>query len=366
MKSLDVNIIYENPIPQLRSRQAAFPNICQLADGTLLSAMMIGEAFESADGASFLCRSTDGGMTWSAPKRMFDPNQFGRPYSGGSKVTALPDGRVIALGYAHFREDPEMPVGNPATGGLLDDFVFISFSEDQGETWSPLEEIKCAWGPHVEASAPFYVLQDGSLITPITGFPAWDGSMTGPDVGRALRSPDLGKTFNDDPICMDFGKRVTCYEQRMCQLDSGTIINIGWNENIETGERMNNHFTASFDNGETWTAPVPTGIPGQASSVCAIGGEKLLALHAVRRDTDRPGIYGYVVDFSEKTWKIVDEALLWEPAVPMIKDTKMAEIFSFLKFGQPMAIKLADGSILASFWYAQEGQYRTVCMPVEL
>ena len=33
---------------------------------------------------------------------------------------------------------------------------------------------------------------------------------------------------------------------------------------------------------------------------------------------------------------------------------------------QPMAIKLQDGSILVSFWYAQEGQYRTVCMPVEL
>ena len=144
MNVLDLSIIYENPIPQLRSRQAAFPNVCQLADGTLLSAMMIGEAFESADGASFLCRSTDGGKTWSKPQRMFDPNQFGRPYSGGCKVTALPDGRVIALGYGHFRDDPEMPVGNPETGGLLDDFVFYSFSEDNGETWSDLQTIECS------------------------------------------------------------------------------------------------------------------------------------------------------------------------------------------------------------------------------
>ena len=218
----------------------------------------------------------------------------------------------------------------------------------------------------MEASAPLYVLQDGSWITPITGFPAWDGSMTGPEAGRALRSYDLGKTWNDDAICMQFGERVTCYEQRMCQLDSGAIINIGWNENLNTGERLNNHYTVSFDNGKTWSAPIPTGIQGQASSLCALGGDKLLAIHAVRRDTDRPGIYGYVVDFSEKTWKIVDEALLWEPAVPMLKDTKMAEIFSFVKFGQPIAIKLADGSLLLSFWYAQEGQYKTVCMPIEL
>lgn len=366
MKSLEMNIIYENPLPQLRSRQAAFPNVCQLPDGTLLAAFQIGEAFESIDCASHICRSTDGGKTWSAPQKMFVGDQLGRPISEGCKITLLPDGRIIALGYGYYRDDPDVPVGNPETGGLLDDFVFYSFSEDNGETWSKLALVECAWGPHIEASAPLYVLQDGSWITPITGFPAWDGSMTGPEAGRALRSADQGKTWNDDPICMQFDGRITCYEQRMCQLDSGAIINIGWNENLNTGERLNNHYTVSYDNGETWSAPITTGIQGQASSLCALGGEKLLAIHAVRRDTDRPGIYGYVVDFSDKTWKIVDEALLWEPAVPMIKDTKMAEIFSFVKFGQPIAIKLADGSLLLSFWYAQEGQYKTVCMPIAL
>ena len=68
MKSLDMNIIYENPLPQLRSRQAAFPNVCQLPNGTLLAAFQIGEAFESIDCASHICRSADGGKTWSAPQ----------------------------------------------------------------------------------------------------------------------------------------------------------------------------------------------------------------------------------------------------------------------------------------------------------
>lgn len=366
MKALDLNIIYENPLPQLRSRQAAFPNICQLPDGSLLAAFQIGEAFESVDGASYTSRSTDGGKTWTPPKKMFDHDQFGRPFSDGCKVTLLPDGRVVALGYAYFRDDPELPVGNPATGGLLDDFVFYSISEDNGETWSKLTMVDCSWGPHVEASAPLYVLQDGTWITPITGFPAWDGHMTGPMCGRALRSCDGGKTWSDASVCMDFGAAITCYELRMCQLESGAVVCIGWNENTETGERLNNHYTVSYDNGVTWSEPVTTGIQGQASSLCPLGGDKLLAIHAVRRDTDRPGVYGYVVDFSEKTWKIEEEILLWEPATPMVKDTKMAEIFSFVKFGQPIAIKLSDGSLMLSFWYAQEGQYKTVCMPIEL
>lgn len=365
MEILNQSIIYENPLPQLRSRQASFPNVCLLADGTLLAVQVIGEAFESVDGTSYICRSDDGGITWSAPKRMFGRKPGGRPFNDMCKLTALRDGRILALGYAYYRDDPELPMGNPETGGLLDDFVFYAVSEDNGETWSDMVEIKCSWGPHVEASAPLYELPDGSWITPITGFPAWDGTMTGPLCGRALYSRDQGKNWSDEPVCMAFDAPVTCYEQRMCQLDSGTLLCIGWNENTVTGERLNNHFTASFDNGQTWTKPETTGIQGQASSLCALGGERLLALHAVRRDTDRPGIYGYIVDFSNKTWDIIDEFLLWEPALPMIKDSKMAEIFSFVKFGQPSAIKLSDGILLMSFWYAQEGQYKTAAMRIK-
>jgi hypothetical protein len=50
----------------------------------------------------------------------------------------------------------------------------------------------------------------------------------------------------------------------------------------------------------------------------------------------------------------------------MIKDTKMAEIFSFLKFGQPGAILLADGDVMMSHWYAEQGQYRTVATRIAL
>ena len=157
-------------------------------------------------------------------------------------------------------------------GGLLDDFVFYSISENNGGTWSEMNTVDCAWGPHVEASAPLYVLQDGTWITPITGFPDWDGKMHNRLCGRALCS----------------------------------------------------------------------------------------------RDTDRPGIYAYVVDFSEKTWNIEDSLLIWEPATPMQKDTKMAEIFSFLKFAQPSAIKLRSGDLLMSHWFAENGRYKTVATRIVL
>lgn len=367
MKILDSTILYENPLPQLCSRQSVFPFLCECMDGSILAVHTIGEAFESVDGISYVSRSVDGGRSWSEPSPMFDLCKYDCPVSHYCKPVALQDGRVVVMGYAYPRKDPSLPLGNPKTGGLLDDFMFYAVSEDGGKTWGEMIPVSCSWGPHAEASAPLTILQDGTWLTPITGFPDWGGNMTGPMCGRALRSEDQGQTWSDEAICMDFGERaVTCYEQRMCQLESGAIICIGWNEDVRTGERLENHYTVSYDNGKTFCAPVSTGILGQAASVCAIGGERLLALHAVRRDTDRPGIYGYVVDFSGKTWNIVEEALLWEPVTPVFKDEKMAEIFSFLKFGQPGAILLQDGNLLMSHWYAQEGQYRTMVTRIAL
>lgn len=367
MKVLNSSVIYENPLPQLKSRQSFFPFLCEIKNGLIGASIVIGEAFESVDSTSYFTTSSDGGKTWGKPQKMFSLGQDEDRLTDYCKITALPDGRLVAMGYTYLRDDPELPIGNPENSGTLDDFVFYSISHDYGKTWDKMTQIDCAWGPHVEASAPITLLSNGAWITPITGFPDWEGKMHGRLCGRALISKDEGKTWNDDAVCMDFEDgNTTCYEQRMCQLASGTIVCIGWNENVVTGERYNNHFTASYDGGKTWTKPVSTGVMGQASSVCAVGGEKLLALHAVRRDTERPGIYGYLVDFSERRWNIVDSALIWEPETPMKKDTKMAEIFSFLKFGQPGAILLSDGDIMMSHWHAENGQYKTVATRIRI
>ncbi len=50
----------------------------------------------------------------------------------------------------------------------------------------------------------------------------------------------------------------------------------------------------------------------------------------------------------------------------MVKDNKMAEIFSFLKFGQPGAILLDDGDIMMSHWFAEQGQYKTGATRIRL
>ena len=367
MKTLFSSVIFENPLPQLRSLGSAFPGMCLLPDGKILAAHQMGEAFESVDGTTCISISEDGGKSWSKPKKAFDKANEAIPMTDCSKPTLLPDGRVMLFGYQFFRHDPELPLGNPETGGLLPDEIFCSFSNDGGKTWSERISIDCAWHNSVEASAPITVLKDGSWASPITGFPKWDGTPSGRNCGRLIRSYDGGKTWNDEVVCTAFeGDEVTCYEQRMCQTDDGTIVVVSWNENSRTGERMNNHVTISRDNGKTFSAPIDTGVHGQATSILALGGSKVMTIHSIRRDTDEPGIYAAVSDVADGKFKLLSIEKIWEPNTPLIKNTKVAEIFSFLKFGQPSAIMLDDGTFLMCHWMQEDGVYKTVATKFEL
>ncbi len=360
MRILRRSAIYENPLPQLCSRQSTFPYLCALRDGSVLAAHVLGEAFESVDAATHLSLSRDGGATFSPPQPLFSQNQGLKAHSESCKVTRLKDGRLAALGNAFDRSDPSLPLGNPENGGLLDDRIFLSLSRDDGASWSPWKLIDCAWGPHVEVSSPLYELGSGTWVTPITGFADWNGKHSGRNCGRLLRSDDQGETWSDEAVCMAFpNDTVTCYEQRLCQLESGKLVCIGWNEDLVSGERLENHYTVSLDDGRTFSAPRGTGVRGQASSVCAIGGEKLLALHAVRRDTERPGVYAYIVN-CEHGWEILDSCLLWAPNAPQAADRNMSEIFSHLHFGQPSAIAYGPNQALCCHWYREDGQYKTV------
>lgn len=278
------------------------------------------------------------------------------PVNECCKITNLGHGRIIAFGYSFARPDPTLPQGNPETGGLLPDEVFYAVSEDNGKTFGKRNPVPEHWQGHTEASGQLVRLPDGALAAPITGFLKWDGKRAGRNCGRLLVTKDEGKTWNDETVCMEFpGDSVTCYEQRICVLESGTIINIGWNEDLVKG-RLPNHITYSEDNGKTFSSPVSTGIMGQASSVTALGGEKFAAIISRRRDTEEPGIYAYVVDFSDKKWNVIDEEKLWGPSM-MTRAEGMAEIFAFLKFGQPSLFAAKNGKKYLVFWYAKEGQY---------
>jgi sialidase-1 len=364
---LHESVLWTNPKPNLRSRHSFFPYLCELDNGSILASHSIGEAFESVDGTTRLSISDDQDQSWKLLPPFYDKSKHVIQTTDYMKPTYLGNGQVVLFGYEFFRENPEDLLGNPETGGLLDDRLILMRSSDYGATWSAPEEISCRWGRHVEASSPIVVLHNGDWVTPIAEFARWDGSQSEACCGRLLRSCDQGKSWQDDTIIMRLGDHITTFEQRICQLEkSGTIVAIAWNENLQTGALLNNHYAISKDNGKTFEPALDTGIRGQASSICSIGGDRLMALHAKRRDTDQPGIYAYIVNLANGTWDIESELLIWEPSQPVLKNNQAAQIFAYLKFGQPSAIQLIDGSILTTHWCIENGQGKTIVIRLKL
>lgn len=116
------------------------PDVVELSDGTLLGAIRVQG---SKDGffASFLCRSADGGKTWTRPEQFV-------PCGAPPHLMQLRDGRIICT--FSRREAPS------AIRGIV--------SEDGGKTWS--EEFVLSEAPNRDLGYPSSVeLDDGTIIT---------------------------------------------------------------------------------------------------------------------------------------------------------------------------------------------------------
>ncbi|NKB69779.1 MAG: exo-alpha-sialidase [Candidatus Latescibacteria bacterium] len=128
------------------------PALCRTQDGDLLAVYNI----QGGGGKELLlCRSTDGGLTWSRPRAV--PHICGCSIYPGS-LTTLQDGRIL-LNWSCYREPGEGMWREPQ----------FALSEDGGETWSkphsyPIDDHSsstCMRHPVVELSetawiCPFY------------------------------------------------------------------------------------------------------------------------------------------------------------------------------------------------------------------
>lgn len=363
LEKIDEGIVYENKLPQLRSRHSYFPAACERDDGVILVSHVIGEAFESVDLTTYVSISSDLGRHFTLIEQpLADLSDVPVPVSDSFKLTNAGGQHLLAFGYGLIRSNPELPIGNSETGGLLDSQVLFMESFDGGLTFSKPLHINTTWGDHAEASAPLTILPNGDYVAPIAPFPKWDGTMTGKNCGRLIRSSDKGKNWHDQSVTMDLGDDISVWEQRLCRLDQDTLVVIAWNENLANGGRLNNHYAISHDRGLTFAGPFDTGVGGQAASVCSIGGNRLVAFHSMRREGDKQGVLACIVNLKHDRWEVEETAMIWMPSSRIVKDTGMADVFSMLKFGQPSAILLSDGTLFYTQWVIENNQGRTIWM----
>ncbi len=345
------SVVYENPLPTRRSRHAFFPGIEKLRSGELLACFSMGEAFESNDQQVYTARSSDGGDTWTPAQPLNPQSKRGL---GAMKPTLLNDGSLICLGYSFYRDDPEV-LTNPQTGGLPPGDNLVSFSRDDGKTWTIPARMKLSRPELLEISGPCIQSRNGNLLALGTPMVQWDGTRPSGAVGLLLRSTDRGQTWNDQTIYLQHPS-FTPLEARLCQMADGRIVALAWALDEKSGNSLNNHIAISHDDGQTWSKPIDIGIAAQASNLIPLEGDRLLSIHA-HRESEPTGLIVRIVDLAGDRWHTLHETMIWSGSGPR-KVTGFSDMGAMIKFGQPSLLSLGRGEYLAYNWSIESGQGR--------
>ena len=349
---IDHAVIYENPTPTYCSRHGYFPGMVRLRSGELLALFPVGEAFESPTNRIHMSRSNDGGRTWSHAV-LIHPDI--KPGLGSMKPTLLRDGSLVAIGYASY-PGPDGTWLNSKAGGMAPDGEnLVSFSSDDGHGWSLPRTLHHRYPEMLETSGPCIQLKNGDLLAVCTPMPLHDGSNPTGHLGIALRSVDLG-TIWDDTTIYYAQPPVAPYEARLCQMPDGRIVAITWSMDTSIGHCKPNEIVVSHDDGHTWSPPIDTGVPGQASNVYALDENRLLSIHC-QREQDPVGVFVRVVDFSDDRWHELAVASIWDRA-PALQISGFEDMGQNLRFGQPSLQHLGGNEYLAYHWAIEDGQGR--------
>lgn len=348
-------LIYRNPLPHVKSVHAYFPSVVKLPGGEMLASFNLGQAFEAADLHVHLARSRDEGESWTFEGPIY-PVANERMFSTMARLTAAPDGQVVAYLHRHNRSRPNTGLGNPQTLGFVETEPMLMRSADGGRSWDgPTLFASPIVGSPLEMCSPITVLRDGRWLISTSTWRAWNGEC--PDGLRmvALVSHDCGETWPEywDVMC-DPNQEIIYWESKVIELQDGRLLGVAWGYNEKKQRDLPNPYAVSCDKGKTFTAPRSTGLLGQTMTPLLLEDGKILVVY---RRIDRPGLWANISRLEGDEWINEAELPLWGNDGSGLTATggNMVENFNVLRFGAPTLLPLDNGIIFVAFWAVEDG-----------
>ena len=351
MKKKEEIIVYKNPDPLLVSRQGIFPGISLLPNNDLLIIFSIGQAFDSSDQRAYVTKSKDNGRTWSTPKQLHDHKYENQEETDTLKPLLLNNGNLIATGYAFVRPDPLTPIVDPISFNVLPLKNKISFSSNNGDTWSVPENFNVLNKP-LEISGPCIQLSSGRILA---ACPPFHLGETGHS-GWIIYSDDNGKTWNK---LSEFFNTPTggiaAWECRLCEIDNNGVAVVFWAYDNVSKRNLNNHIVFSKDGGKSFGKALDTGVKAQASNLMWLEQNIILTIHSHRENPS--GLIIRKVNIENNKFEILNELDLFKDDTMESDSTNINKQFGSLKFGQPSLVQLQNKEILATCWCYENNQH---------
>ncbi len=284
----------------------AFPDVCRLSDGRLMSVFYAGYGHVSLPnetlpkgGRICYCTSSDEGHTWSDAKVLYDGPDDDRDPS----IVQLKNGRLSCNFFSLRKTD----VSGKHWIGLGS---WMVTSGDLGKSWSKPRQIS----KDTYCSAPIRELSDGRLLLGLYRETKKSAN------GAVITSDDGGKTWNAVVDIDNGGFRLDA-ETDVIELSDGTLY---------AAQRPKMCFSISKDRGKTWSVSKPIGFAGHCPYFLRTRDGIILLAHRVP---------------STSLHYSLDECKTWSQNVQV--DT--------LGGAYPSMVNLKDGSVLIVYYEEGSG-----------
>jgi hypothetical protein len=205
----------------------------------------------------------------------------------------------------------------------------------------------------LEISHGILPLRSGRLLAPAATLPP---GRLGEQVVVSI-SDDGGMSWPRHAVAMqDPRGRLGYFEQKFAELAPDRIVASAWTVTLDDLVDQPNSYTLSTDGGLTWSEPRSIGTRGQTLTVVPLGGDRVMLLYN-RRYGDQ-GIVMALAEMTAQDWPIVFEGLLYDARARRegrLRADGVEEMSDFA-FGFPTAVRLQDGTFLATNWSKEGGR----------
>jgi hypothetical protein len=354
MKILSKGIV-PKPLDDKNFNSNTFPCFTKLPSGRWLCAFKAAEKKSDCDFIqSVMTWSDDEGKTWVAP---YDPVKLpdidGIP---GQKrmlyLLSLGGKRVLMLSIWVDSSDLSKPFYDPQNESLKDTKIFISFSENDGGTWSIPELMNTdPIRDPVPLTGPPFILKDGTIVCQFEiNKHTWDKS-SWVHKSAMIFSYDGGKTWGD-VVKVTEVPDMYYWDQRANVMSDGiTIVDFFWTLDGKSQKYLNIHARESLDGGKIWGDIWDTGIYGQPGQPIDLGDGRMATVDIDR--SERPII---TVRTSrdhgrsfEESLVIYDNNLQKQDSRNMSMNEAWDEMVRF-SVGHPNLLNLGNGEIIAYYY----------------
>ena len=363
----DRGIIFDATQQPPERRIAYFTSLCLLKSGTILCGFQSGPSKHAVTSTVRLCRSADGGRNWELMSAEFETKINGRPGSlGGAEMVEVAPGRILLCSTWFDRSEPERPLFDPVTEGILHSKQLLAVSNDEGQTWSPWRELSTGELKGCALTGPLLHWDDGTIGISFESFKEFDDLRPGRHAAWLTISRDGGESFLPPlQVAQHPQHEIYYWDQRLCPgHHSGEFTALFWTHHLIEKRDLDVHLRhgcVSVQSDGTATIechPIhQTPIRGQIAAPCYLPDGRLVAFVV---DRNRPGTLSL--------WCSSDRGINWPPSEQLVLHTheeqaaitqgssnidfkQYWEDMVKWSFGHP-AVRLLDPSHLLLAWYA--------------